>query len=270
MHRSYLFVPADRPDRFDKAWASNADEVIIDLEYAVADDRKAFARANAQRWMSPAHPVLVRVNASKTEWHLDDLGLLEHPGLRGLMLPKAESLDESLVQHCKVHGKHIIPIVETAVGFHCAGMLAGTPCVERLAFGALDFKLDLGIDGDDDALLVFRSHLVLISRLAGIQPPLDGVTVEVGDAEVLRVDTQRSKRLGFGGKLCIHPCQIETVNQAFSPTAVEILWAREIIETLERSGGAAVTVAGKMVDQPILRKAKQILNGIRQRTANQQ
>jgi citrate lyase subunit beta / citryl-CoA lyase len=262
MARSYLFVPADRPDRFDKAWASHADEVILDLEDAVAVGKKAVARANVERWMSPERPVLVRINGSETEWNRGDLGLLGHPGLRGLMLPKAERLDESLIRYCKAQGKCLIPMVETAIGYEQAPTLARLPGVERLAFGSLDFQLDLGIGGDDDALLTFRSNLVLISRVAAIQPPIDGVTVEVENADVLRADVLRSKRLGFGGKLCIHPRQVDVVNLVFSPTAQEIEWARAVIEALERSGGAAVTLEGKMVDQPLLRKSKLILESL--------
>ncbi|HWJ35311.1 MAG TPA: CoA ester lyase [Steroidobacteraceae bacterium] len=262
MPRSYLFVPGDRPDRFDKAWASPADEVIIDLEDAVAEDKKSFARASAKHWMSPERRVLVRINAGGTQWYRDDLELLEHPGLRGLMMPKAEKLDESLIQSCQALGKCVIPLVETAIGFQHAATLAAAPCVERLAFGTLDFQLDTGILGDDDALLFFRSQMVLVSRLANIQPPLDGVTVEVDDDEVLRKDTLRSKRFGFGGKLCIHPRQVATVNRIFSPTEVEIAWARAVTNAAARSGGAAVAVEGKMVDQPVIRKAEGILRTV--------
>jgi citrate lyase subunit beta / citryl-CoA lyase len=263
--RSSLFVPADRPDRFDKAWACGADVVILDLEDAVGADHKDEARVNAVKWLSPERRAYVRINAIGTPWHVQDLELLRHPSLQGIMIPKAENLDESLVRDCARFAKRLIPLVETAVGFHRASELAGTPGVERLAFGHLDFQVDLGIVGDDDALLYFRSHLVLISRLAGIQPPLDGVTVDVDDVAVLRTETLRSKRLGFGGKLCIHPRQVAAVNLIFSPTERELAWARSVLSAVEAANGAAVALDGKMIDRPVLLKAQRLLSGSNER-----
>jgi citrate lyase subunit beta / citryl-CoA lyase len=260
--RSSLFVPADRPERFDKAWASAADDVILDLEDAVGADCKEQARANAARWLSPERPALVRINARESSWYQEDLGLIQHPGLRGIVVPKAEKLDDSLLQACVAFGKILIPLVESAVGFHHASEWAGAPGVERLAFGHLDFQVDLGIMGDDDALLYFRSQLVLTSRLAGIQPPLDGVTVDVNDAAVLQVETLRSKRLGFGGKLCIHPRQVDTVNLIFSPTQQEIAWAHEVMDAVREARGAVIAVAGKMIDRPVVLKAGRILSAL--------
>lgn len=210
-------------------------------------------------WLSADRPILVRINALETEWYQRDLELLAHPGVRGLMVPKAEQLADTLVQACVAHGKCLIPIVETALGFHHAEAMARTPTVERLAFGTLDFQVDLGITDDEDALLYFRSRLVLVSRLAGIQPPLDGITVDLANSNALHADTLRSKRCGFGGKLCIHPSQVDDVNRIFSPSAEELAWAREVVEALERSQGAAVAVGGKMVDRPVILKAQRIL-----------
>lgn len=261
--RSYLFVPGDRPDRFDKAWATAADVVILDLEDAVGVGRKVDARAAVAAWLAPGRPVFVRINAADSEWYQGDLELLSHPGLAGLMVPKAEVLDEALVAACAAHGKRLLPIVETAVGFWRASDLACTRCVERLAFGTLDFQIDMGITGDDDALLYFRSRLVLESRLAGIQAPLDGVTQDIGNAAVLSAETERSKRLGFGGKLCIHPSQVDEVNRCFAPSAAEIEWAEEVVQAIAKSQGAAVAVGGKMVDRPVILKAERILDGAR-------
>jgi citrate lyase subunit beta / citryl-CoA lyase len=259
--RSILFVPADRPDRFDKAWACGVDDVILDLEDAVGIAHKEVARTNITNWLSPERRALVRINAADTAWHLEDLSLLGHPGVRGFVVPKAEYLDDELVQACASFGKHLIPLVETAIGFDRALELAGRPGVERLAFGHLDFQVDLGISGDDDALLYFRSQLVLVSRLAGIHPPLEGITIDVSNDSVLRAETLRAKRLGFGGKLCIHPRQVDTVNRIFSPTEQELRWARAVIDAFEGSSGAAIAVDGKLVDRPIVLKAQRILSG---------
>jgi citrate lyase subunit beta/citryl-CoA lyase len=131
--------------------------------------------------------------------------------------------------------------------------------VQRLVFGTIDFQVDLGIDGEGDELLFFRSGFVLASRLASIQPPVDGVSVEIGDAERVRDDTLRGKRFGFGGKLCIHPKQVAAVNACFEPTADEVAWAKRILDAAAAAGGAAVAVDGKMVDRPVIMKAEQIL-----------
>ncbi|MEB0058453.1 MULTISPECIES: CoA ester lyase [unclassified Variovorax] len=257
--RSYLFVPGDRPDRFDKAWTSAADAVILDLEDAVDATRKMQARAAVLAWLSPEHPVLVRINSVDTSWYEDDLCLLQHPGVLGLMVPKAEQLDAALVHACTLHEKCLLPIVESARAFQHLAELASTPRVERLAFGTIDFQVDTGISGDDDALHYFRSRLVLESRLAGLQPPLDGVTADIGNMDVLRADAERSRRFGFAGKLCIHPLQVAIVNEAFSPSAAEIAWAVQVMEAIARSAGAAVAVEGKMVDRPVIMKAQRVL-----------
>jgi citrate lyase subunit beta/citryl-CoA lyase len=126
-------------------------------------------------------------------------------------------------------------------------------------FGTIDFQLELDIDGDGDELLVFRSELVLASRLAGIQPPVDGPCTSWEDMELIVADARRARRLGFGGKLCIHPKQVAVVNAAFSPSDAEVVWARKVLDAAERSGGAAVAVDGKMIDRPVILKAERIV-----------
>lgn len=256
--RSYLFVPGDRPERFDKAWASQADEVILDLEDAVAPQRKDAARSAVSRWLDGSRPVWIRLNAVDTAWFADDLAVARQAGVAGVMLPKAEEIPPSLSALCTELGLGIVPIVETAAGMRSANRLASTPAVVRLAFGALDFQVDLDIAGDDDALLYFRSHLVLESRLASVASPIDGATALIDDIELLRSDIQRSRRLGFGAKLCIHPRQIAEVHRVFSPTQEERVWARRVLAAMEESAGAAVALDGKMIDRPVWLKAMRI------------
>jgi citrate lyase subunit beta/citryl-CoA lyase len=119
--------------------------------------------------------------------------------------------------------------------------------------------VDLGIDGEGEELLYFRSRLVLESRLAGIQPPVDGVCTEIDDPEMLQADTLRARRQGFGGKLCIHPRQVPLVNAAFSPSTEDVAWAERVLAFAERAGGAAVAVDGRMVDRPVILKAERIV-----------
>ncbi len=203
-------------------------------------------------------PVWVRVNAADTAWFGDDVGLLGQPGVAGVVFPKAEELPPELLDAVARHRIGLIALVETAVGMQRASQLAATPGVVRLAFGSIDFQVDMGIEGDDDALLFFRSRLVLASRLASIDAPIDGVTVATSDADRLRRDTQRSRRFGFGAKLCIHPQQVDTVHAALSPSEDERAWAARVIAAMGASLGAAVAVDGKMVDRPVLLRAQRI------------
>jgi citrate lyase subunit beta/citryl-CoA lyase len=263
--RSYLFVPGNRPLRFPKGLGAGADAVILDLEDAVPPPEKAEARAAVEAWLSPAHPVLIRVNGAGTEWHKDDIALCQRPGVAGIVLPKSE--DARAVRHVAEMLGGMIGIsalIETALGFKNMASLAETNLVQRFLFGSIDFQFDLGIRGDDEELLYFRSQLVLISRLFGLPPPVDGVTAAIGSEEQLLKDAQRARRLGFGGKLCIHPSQVAVVNACFLPSAEERDWACRVRAAMEASGGSAVSVDGKMVDRPIALQAERILANLQE------
>jgi citrate lyase subunit beta/citryl-CoA lyase len=258
--RSYLFVPATRPDRFEKAIQSGADAVIIDLEDAVPTQSKAEARAGLAKWLSPNHPVYVRINAQETEWYKDDVSAVVREGLRGLLLPKSE--DPTQVAELAAglpDSVALIPVVETAQGIWNSHELARCPKVERLGFGNLDFQRDLRILGNGIELLYTRSHLVLVSRLANLLPPIDGVTTALEDTNILLQDIEQARRLGFGGKLCIHPRQVEMVNRGFLPSEQEIAWARRVLEAAEAGAGAAVRLDSEMIDVPVIQRARQIL-----------
>lgn len=257
--RSYLFVPGDRPERFDKAWGSAADAVILDLEDAVSPPRKAEARGFVDEWLDTGRSVWVRCNACDTPWFAEDLRLAGRPGLAGFVLPKAEEIPAPLLAAVRDHGIGLMPLIETAQGIAKAESLAQHPEVVRLAFGALDLQVDLGIEGDDDALLFFRSRLVLASRLANKPAPVDGVTPSIDDPEALRSDTVRARRLGFGARLCIHPHQIATVHGILAPSAEARQWAARVVAAMAASADGAVTVDGKMVDRPVLLRAQAIL-----------
>ena len=265
--RSYLFVPGNRPDRYAKALAAGADAVIVDLEDAVPSSEKTAARAALAEWLSPEHPVLIRVNGAESQWFREDLPICRTPGIAGVLLPKAESVEDIQVvaEHCDA-ATPILALIETARGFWNAHALAQAPNVQRFVFGSIDFQLDLGIQGEEEELLYFRSQLVLVSRIAGLEPPVDGVTTAIDDAERIRGDTLRARRLGFGAKLCIHPRQVNVVNECFEPTAEEESWAKRIVEAAEAVQGAAVSVDGKMVDRPVIARAEAILTRIKQRS----
>ena len=258
--RTYLFVPATRTERVPKAIAARADAVIVDLEDAVAPAAKRSARDAAARGFPDSASVFIRVNGPDTEWFEDDLGLCRALGARGVVVPKAETPEQMRHAASRVRpGAILLPLVETARGYSNAAALCEVPGVQRLIFGSIDFQLDLGITGDREELLYFRSGLVLTSRLAGVQPPVDGVTVDIDDVERVEADTLYAKRLGFGGKLCIHPRQIAVVSRCFYPNADEVAWARRVVEAAGAARGGAIQVDGKMVDRPVLVKAQEIL-----------
>lgn len=256
---SLLFVPASRPERIAKALAAGADAVIVDLEDAVAPADKDSARSALAAALDPARPVMVRVNGADTPWFPQDLELLGHPGVAAAVLPKAEDPEDVAVVVAAAAGKPVLPLIESALGFEQRMALAHAPGVERLVFGQIDFQADMGMRCNEEELLPFRVALVLASRLADIAPPIDGPTTAFDDEALLRADAQRARRLGFGGKLCIHPRQVAVVNECFVPSADEMAWARRVIEADTGAGGAAVAVDGKMVDRPVVLRAQAIL-----------
>ena len=260
--RAYLFVPADRPERYAKARASGADAVIIDLEDAVAPAAKAGARDALANALDEAMPVVVRINAAGTPWFEDDLELCRHPGVAGVMLPKADGIDAvcSAFEACF---KDLLAIIESARGVEQVLHIARVPGVVRLAFGSVDLALDLGIDCDPEGteieLLHFRSQVVLASRLGGLDAPADGVSTAIDDIDRLRADAERARRLGFGAKLCIHPRQVAAVQAAFTPDPVRVAWAQRVRAAFATAGGAAVAVDGQMIDKPLYERALAIL-----------
>ena len=257
--RSYLFVPGDRPERFAKARASGADAVIVDLEDAVAPVNKVAARDAVAGALDAAQPVVLRINGADTGWFADDARLAAHPGVSAVLLPKAAAVEAVAALRTASGGKPVLALVESAAGMANLTALAAAQGVARLVFGSIDFQLDLDITDDDLALLPFRMQLVLASRVANLPPPVDGVTTALDDAARIESEARRARSLGFGAKLCIHPRQVAIVNGAFSPGAAEVAWAQRVVEAAAASGGAAVAVDGKMVDAPVLARARRLL-----------
>lgn len=259
--RSYLFVPASRPDRFAKAIASGADAVVVDLEDAIPPDGKDAARAQLSEWMAQdaGHRVVVRINGADTEWFGQDLDLCASTCVAGVMLPKASAPSDLQRVRRAGPGRALLPMIETAAGFEQAAALARVEGVERLVFGSVDFQQDLGIAGEGEELLHFRSGLVLQSRLAGVAAPVDGVTIDIDDADRLACDAERARRLGFGGKLCIHPSQVAVVHRAFRPSEDELAWAARVVEAAEHARGAVLALDGRMVDKPVILQARTML-----------
>lgn len=267
---SFLFVPATQPERLPKALASGADLVIADWEDAVAPADKERARtALADALAALPAPqrarLLVRINSEATPWFAADLQALAQltaQGLAGAVVPKAERA-QTLQAVAQAAGPQaaLVPLVESVAGLAAADALAAAPQVARLAFGHLDFQVDAGMACTDDEqeLLPVRMALVLASRRAGLAAPIDGVTVDTRNPERMGRDAERARRMGFGGKLCIHPAQVPVLHAAFDPDEAAVTHAQRVRQALEQAGGGVCVLDGRMVDAPVLAQAEQTL-----------
>jgi citrate lyase subunit beta/citryl-CoA lyase len=264
--RSLLFVPGNRPERFQKAAQSGADAIILDLEDAVPPPEKESARdAIRQQWpqlLALDVPLVVRVNAADSAaWPQDLAAFAGLQRLAAVMVPKAESPEALRQAHEALSGVAVLPLVESAAGYDALHHIAAAPGVLRLALGHIDFMADTGLQCSDDEreLAPLRFAMAMASRLQRLAPAIDGVTVAIDDADALREDTQRALRFGFGAKLCIHPRQVAGVHEAMAPSAEELDWARRVVAADAASGGAAVQLDGRMVDAPVVLRAQRLL-----------
>ncbi len=260
---SYLFVPGNRPERFAKALASGADRIIIDLEDAVAPNDKAGARTAIAEWMgSPSAPrerVLIRINDVTSTWHTDDLALVHDVQVACVMLPKCEAAHQVAALRARLApDTSVLALIETARGLVALQEIADAPGVLRLAFGALDYMVDLDLPAGSPALDFAAAQIAVASRAAGLASPVAGVTP---DLDPLRVaaDMTQARALGFGAKMCIHPAQIAAVLAALVPSDEEITWARRVLQAWHASSGGALQLDGKMIDRPVVLKAERIL-----------
>ncbi len=223
-----LFVPADRPDRFRKAVACGADAVIIDLEDGVAPDRKDAARDALPMALGLGVTVFIRINPLGSLWYEADVAAVRQLPFDNIMLPKAESCDAIEDLQSSIGRRNLIPLIETAKGLSEISAIARKPGVRQFAFGPADYALDLGIAPNPDAFSFALSSLAVVSRAEGLSRPLDGPSFDVEAGEALLVEVDQARRLGAGGKLCIHPRQVAAVRRGFNPSQEEIAWARKI------------------------------------------
>lgn len=261
--RSYLYVPADRPEMLAKAADRGADALIVDLEDAVAPSRKAEARRIVTDFLPGPAETWVRVNN-----HPDLLAadLAASAGAAGIVLAKAEP--ESLRQAVSMTRLPLTPLIETAAGLLAAPEMASVEGVERLAIGEADLSAELGVTLGDDGveLLYARSKLVVASAAAGIDAPTGPVFTDFGDTDGLRRSSEALVRLGFGGRPAIHPAQVEVINEAFTPTAAQLAAALELTEAFEEalaSGAGAAASDGVMFDAAVVRQARRVLDRAR-------
>ncbi len=280
--RTALFVPGNRPDRVDKAVRSGADAVIIDLEDAVPVSLKSETRPKVRQKVTEHRDqrIFVRVNALGTEFFQGDLEGVIAAGLDGVVAPKVESAAQIREFHeCLLVAEQkqgippgeivLIPLIESAAGVEHVYEIVSEKAVRgrlfTVAFGALDYTLDLGIEMTKDGheLLFPRSRIAIACRAAGIEPPLDTpFMIDLRDIEALKADAGRAKALGFQGKLCIHPNQIEPCHAVFSPSEEEIRQAQRIVtafEEAEAKGTAAIQLDGKFIDYPAVERSRRII-----------
>ena len=279
VYRSFLFAPGNHPRRVEKCLSLSADAVILDLEDAVAQNEKEATRAVVVKALAQPRrsQAYVRVNALGTAWSYGDIEAVVVPGLDGLVLPKVESAGDlqtadwmisalERARGLKPGSIDLMPIIETAKGYvNLASIVGAGTRVRRLAFGAGDFTFDVGIrwTADEAELLPYRSSIVVHSRAAGLEPPIDTVWVDLRNPQGFERSVRHVKDLGFQGKMCIHPDQIPVVNQIFRPSEAELAQAQKVVaafEDAERQGLAAIQVDGQMVDYPIVHAAQRVLD----------
>lgn len=276
--RSKLFIPGSRPELFPKAFLSAADALSFDLEDAVLASHKAEARDNLRDYLDGAantesKVIIVRVNSLTSEYFLDDVATLAGSAIDVINLPKAESSDDvhraieaiskaEILAGCS-NPKGILANIETPKGLRLAFEIASAdPRVIGLQLGFTDFSAVCGISNQNKiALNAVRLGIRLAAAEAGI-PSYDGAFVDVKNLEAFRVDAQEARDLGFAGKSCIHPSQIAIANELFAPTADEVQRAASIItaaEAASQAGRGAFLHDGKMVDLPVLMRAKEVI-----------
>ena len=272
--RSYLFAPANHPRRAEKVFNVGADAIILDLEDSVAISEKVTARqaaVSALKGKKNCH-AYVRINDFSTDFCFGDLSSVIVGGLDGVVLPKVESVSQVIAVSWMItalekerdltpNSIQIMPILETARGITSAAAIAKAGLrVKKVCFGAADYAQDLNLQltPDEGELTSARDNIVLASRVAGIEPPVDSVWLEINDGNGLQSSAARVRNMGFQGKLAIHPSQIPIINNVFTPSKEEVEFANKIVtafEKAEASGSASIQVDGHFVDYPIYERA---------------
>jgi citrate lyase subunit beta/citryl-CoA lyase len=280
--RTALFVPGNRPDRIEKAFNTEADVIIIDLEDAVPLSEKENTRTKVKEMVIQFtdRMILVRVNALGSPFIKGDLNETIIEGVNGIILPKVETTDDIhdinklLLEVEKKRSLpegaiRVFPLIESAAAVqHVYEIVSTKTKPERIytvAFGAADYTLDMGIamTMEGNELYYARSKIAIACRAAGIAPPIDTpFMIDLKNTEALLSDAMRAKELGFQGKLVIHPKQVEPCNRIFSPLPEEIKKAEKIVQAFEEAeaaGMAAIQLEGKFIDYPIVKRSKDIL-----------
>ena len=267
--KTWLFVPATRIDRVEKAFASGADAVIVDLEDAVAQVDKAQARAALKDYYDAQHeaksyrPIWLRINKADSAEFAKDLALCQQlPRLAGVVLAKAEQAAdiEKVYQETRLP---VIAVIENAIGLYRANEMAKASGLLAFSYGFLDLCNDLQVQvGTASADIIanqIRYQLILTSKVHQLLAPIDSVYADFNDSKGLHKRVQLWSQMGMSGMLCIHPKQVDIVKQALQPTDSELEFAQRVIEEYERSGQAVFKIEGNMVDAPVIERSYQLL-----------
>ena len=247
-----LFVPATRPDRFAKAAASGADAIILDLEDAVDPAGKLTARTSPSAARGLGTDAIARINAAGTRWFEDDLIAVRDAEVAAVMLAKAERAVDIAHVH-SVTRRPVIALIETVAALK--ELEAKTTGVVQMAFGTMDMAAELGCTPSSPIMLPIRLQILVANVRAELAQPLDGVSLVLNDAAILQSEAEEIAANGFGGRLLIHPAQIEATAHGLAPSEDEVNLARRIVA----SSGAAVRVDGRMVDRPVRLHAERLL-----------
>ena len=261
---TWLYVPGDRPPVVTKALAAGADVVVIDLEDAVAPDRKEYARAATAELLAepgPGIPIHVRVNALDSPWAADDLrALAPLPGVSGLRLPKVTSAEEVVAVAERTDGVPLFALLETALGIERAFSIAAAhPALHGIALGEADLRADLGVR-DDAGLDWSRSRVIVAARAADLAPPPQSVHPDIRDLEGLAASCAHGRALGFLGRAAIHPRQLPVIENAFLPTDHELEQAETIVKAAMREEGAQALPNGQFIDAAVVAAAQRTLS----------
>ncbi|WP_328482506.1 CoA ester lyase [Streptomyces sp. NBC_00377] len=265
---TWLYVPGDRPETVTKALACGADVVIVDLEDAVAPDRKEYARtATAERLGEPQPvPVHVRVNALDSPFAAEDLRTVAAlPGVSALRLPKVTSPHQvtRVAESIPPADRGATPLhalLETALGIeHAYAIARAHPSLRGIALGEADLRADLGVR-DDAGLDWSRARVVVAARAAGLAPPPQSVHPDIRDLEGLATSCARGRTLGFLGRAAIHPRQLPIIEQAYLPTRQELEEAETIVKAAATDQGAQALPDGRFIDAAVVAAARRTLS----------
>ena len=273
--RSFIFLPGLKPEMFPKAVASGADIVCIDLEDAIHPNDKDTARERTMALMA-ARPdageaeTVVRINSLRTPQGLTDLAAVLSAGADGppsLMLPKVGSADEVALIAGQLDDAGLDTtlhaIIESAAGLEHAWAIAhASDRLQALFFGAVDLSSDIGCENSWETMLYARSRVVAAAAGAGLDA-IDVPWLDLEDMEGMATEARASRRLGFCGKGSIHPKQIATLHEIFSPSAQELEHARRIVAAFEEAATGLVVIDGKLIEKPVLRAMERILERAR-------
>lgn len=268
-NKTWLFVPATRIDRVEKAFASGADAVIVDLEDAVAKQDKAKARDTLKNYYDEQNKaqiyrhIWLRINKAGSEEFFKDIVLCQQmPNLAGVLFAKAEQVADIESVH-QLTNLPIIALIESAIGLYQIDEMAKAVGLVAFSYGFLDICNDLQVQvGTPSADIIanqIRYQLILTSKVHQLSPPIDTIYPDFNHEVGLRDRVQLWSQIGMSGMLCIHPKQVAIVQQALQPTDEALSFARRVVEEYERSGQAVFKIDGEMVDAPVIERSRQLL-----------